>query len=119
MEGTRLKKLMKYHGISNNDMADKLGMTPQNLSFLLSRDDIRTGLLEQMCDIMGISPAELYGGANLPPVTVTDSKQIAINNSQVNSDKLIEEIAAQRRITEKAQQQIDRLLAIIEQLSNK
>ena len=119
MNGQTLKRLMKYNGFTNNDMAQRLGTTAQNLSALLAKDDVRTSLMEQMCEIMGVSPAELYGGASLPPVTVTDSEQIAINNSQVNSDKLIEEIAAQRRITEKAQQQIDRLLAIIEQLSNK
>lgn len=103
MNGTTLKRLMRFKGFTNNDMAQRLGTTAQNLSALLAKDDIRTSLLEQMCDVMGISPAELYGGPTIPPVNVTDSEQIAINNSQVNSDKLIEEVAAQRRMTEKAQ----------------
>lgn len=44
----------------------------------------------------------------------------AVGNNSVNTAtdaKLIAEIAAQRRLTEKSQEQIDRLLGIIEKLS--
>jgi len=49
--------------------------------------------------------------------------QVAGNNNQVNSpatlDKAIDEIAAQRKLVEKSQEQIDRLLTIIENMNNK
>ena len=43
---------------------------------------------------------------------------MAGNGNHVNSDlgKALEEIAAQRRVTEKAQEQIGRLLSIIEKM---
>lgn len=48
--------------------------------------------------------------------------QVAGNNNQVNNpetlDKAIDEIAAQRKLVEKSQQQIDRLLSIIENMNN-
>lgn len=48
--------------------------------------------------------------------------QVAGNNNQVNNspatiDKAIDEIAAQRRVVEKSQEQIDRLLSIIENMN--
>ena len=49
--------------------------------------------------------------------------QVAGNNNHVNSpatlDKAIDEIAAQRKLVEKSQEQIDRLLSIIENMNNK
>lgn len=45
----------------------------------------------------------------------------AVGNNSINTatdSQLIAEIAAQRRLTEKSQEQIDRLLGIIEKLSN-
>lgn len=50
-----------------------------------------------------------------------NNTQVAGNNNQINSpatlDKAIDEIAAQRRIVEKSQEQIDRLLSIIENMN--
>lgn len=47
--------------------------------------------------------------------------QVAGNNNHVNSpatlDKAIDEIAAQRKLVEKSQEQIDRLLSIIENMN--
>ena len=49
--------------------------------------------------------------------------QVAGNNNHVNSpatlDKAIDEIAAQRKLVEKSQEQIDRLLSIIENMNKK
>lgn len=52
-----------------------------------------------------------------------NNTQVAGNNNHVNSpatlDKAIDEIAAQRKLVEKSQEQIDRLLSIIENMNNK
>ena len=57
---------------------------------------------------------EINGGHNT---------QVAGNNNHVNSpatlDKAIDEIAAQRKLVEKSQEQIDRLLSIIENMNKK
>lgn len=53
--------------------------------------------------------------------TVNDNHtSVAGNSNQVNAtstlDKALDEIAAQRRLTEKAQEQIDRLISLLEKL---
>ena len=52
-----------------------------------------------------------------------NNTQIAGNNNNINPpatlDKALDEIAAQRRLVEKSQQQIDRLLTIIENITPK
>lgn len=41
---------------------------------------------------------------------------VAGNGNQVNVSALIEELAAQRKLTEKAQEQVDRLLSLMEKM---
>lgn len=52
-----------------------------------------------------------------------NNTQVAGNNNQVNNpatlDKAIDEISAQRKLVEKSQEQIDRLITIIENMNNK
>lgn len=52
-----------------------------------------------------------------------NNTQVAGNNNHVNTpetlDKALDEVAAQRRLVEKSQQQIDRLLSIIENMNAK
>ena len=52
--------------------------------------------------------------------TETEREEIESSNKKIELiDKFIDEISAQRRVTEKAQEQIDRLIQIIEKQSDK
>ena len=57
--------------------------------------------------ISGDNNTQIAGNAN----------HVSHVNSSATFDKALEEIAAQRRIVEKSQEQIDRLLSIIERMS--
>ena len=60
-------------------------------------------------------------GTPIEPNVIVSGNGNAVGNNSINTatdSQLIAEIAAQRRLTEKSQEQIDRLLSIIEKLSN-
>ena len=117
MKGETLKSTLKGYGISNKELAKIMGLSEANLSQMLSKDDVRTGLVERISEVTGIPLAIFYG---LPTATMSvNENQVAINNSQVNSAKLIDEVAAQRRLTETAMEQNSRLLRIIENMQLK
>ena len=61
MNGLRIKEMIAKKGLSITEVAKKLEMSNQNLFNILSRDDIRTGLVERISEATGISLAELYG----------------------------------------------------------
>lgn len=45
MKGEVVKGVLKKHGVNIRDLASRLGMTNQNVSQLLGKDDIKTGRL--------------------------------------------------------------------------
>ena len=120
MKGESIKAVLKQYNISNNELAAKMGMTPQNLSQLLSKDDVKSGTLERISQASGISIAVLYGEpTQAATVSGDNSTAVAGNGNQVNAGKLIDEVAAQRRLTEAALVQNDKLIAIIETITKK
>ena len=64
---------------------------------------------------------DMLSGSISQTVTGDGNTAVAGNGNHVVSatDSLVAEIAAQRRLTEKAQEQIDRLLSIIEKMTVK
>ena len=63
MNGETLKIYARNHGYGNNRLAASMGITSQNLSQQLAKDDIRTSLLERVAAVIGVSPADIYGGS--------------------------------------------------------
>ena len=59
MSGEDAKKILAGNGITLRILAERLGTTPQNVSNLLSKEDIRTGLLEDISKVTGI-PLESF-----------------------------------------------------------
>ena len=55
MSGDDVKKILAGNGITLRILAERLGTTPQNVSNLLSKEDIRTGLLEDISRVTGIT----------------------------------------------------------------
>lgn len=111
MDGTRLKRIMKAKGLSGNDVAEKLGMTSQNLSQLLSKDDIKTNFLERFCEAVGITPAEVYGGT----ANVSDHLTVIAGSGNVAGDcGMLEKAMEQNAVL---LEQNSRLLGIIEKMN--
>ena len=119
MKGIDVKAVLKKHGYTLTSIASSLGESQQNLNSLLSKEDIRTGLLERICQATGLPIAVFYGDTTMGNGSGNQSSIVAGNNNHINTqqDEFLRELAAQRKLTEKSQEQIDRLLGVIEKLS--
>ena len=116
MDGAHIKKIIKDRGISLRELANRVGMTNQNLSALLAKTDIKTGLLERVAEAIGMTPAEIYGG--VPTASASDHSTAFVGNGNNvgSTDGLLEKAMEDNsRLIE----QNTRLLGIIEQLTNK
>lgn len=107
-----------------SDVAERIGVSLQNLSAMLAREDIRTGLLEKIAAAIGEPISFFYGetpAGSQATASGDGSTAIAGNGNKVHegADKFLTELAAQRGLTEKAMEHNGRLLGIIEQLSKK
>ena len=105
MKGEEVKRVLKAAGFTQKDLADKFGTTTQNISDRLGKDDISTGFLERISSATGIPLSSFY--PNHWHVMAYSQNQ----DSPIVPDSVIQLLA-------KKDEQIDRLLAIIDKLSN-
>ncbi|MBR1576861.1 MAG: helix-turn-helix transcriptional regulator [Bacteroidales bacterium] len=119
MKGEIIKEFLRRNKIPQTRIADALGISQQTLSAALGTDDIKTGLLERIAAELGIPVVEFFGET----VAATGPNSTAINGSGNNvatgQQLFLEEIAAQRRVTESVLEQNGKLLEIINTLSKK
>ena len=72
MTGEILKNELLNRGLVLSDIAKRLGMSPQHLNQALNAADIKSGLIERICDVLGLSIAEMY---HVPPVRQYNIKE--------------------------------------------
>lgn len=109
MEGAILKEKLRSLGVNFNELSAKLGYAnDQNLHAALAAKDVKSGLIEKIAVTINRPVGWFYGEAS----TVGDMSQNT--NSQVTNlpDGIIS-------LFQKKDEQIDRLLSIIEQLNKK
>lgn len=116
MTGQELKAVIDKCGVRQVEIARRLDMSHQNFTALFITKDVKSGTLEKICKALERDMSMFYPMPQTAAVSVSGSKEVAVNNSQVNSDKLIDEIAAQRKLTETALESNKRLLTIIEKM---
>ena len=66
-----VRQLVFDKGISEIDLASRLGITRSELAEIFDGGDLSLGLVEKMAEVLGINPAELINGASVtaePPV---------------------------------------------------
>lgn len=119
MKGIDVKTELRRNGFTLTQVASLLGESQQNLNAALSKDDIRTGLVERISQVTGLPIAVFYGDSNMGNGSGNQSSIVAGNNNHINTQQaeFLRELSAQRKLTEKSQEQIDRLLGVIEKLS--
>lgn len=122
MTGNTLKKMILAEGLSVAEVARRLGTTQQNLTCSLSKEDIKTGLLERVAEAMNRPLSFFYGEAFGPVQSVGDNNtqvtQVAGNYSNVSSDPGVLELLKMKdeqllltiKQVSKAQEQMDRVL---------
>ena len=106
-------------GISQGEVARRIGESQQNISAALKSDDVKTGLVERIAEATGLSVCYFYGDAQVATTTGDHSPAVAGNNNRVDTiaADFLKEIAAQRQMTDKVLDQNASLLRIIDKLS--
>lgn len=119
MEATfteNLRKFFESKGITQKSIADELNVAPAYINKLLTgKKAFGKKTAQRFQDLYGLSSSWLLTGEGsmlTEPATAPTASSSTDLSSALN--KAMDEIAAQRRITEKSQQQIDRLLSLLE-----
>lgn len=60
MTGEQVKHILYVAGIKQNELAKKLGTSQQNLHAALDKPDIKTGLLERICEALDVKMSFFY-----------------------------------------------------------
>lgn len=118
----RIKELLNQQGKKVKDLCQYIEMTDTGLRKIYARDSCELSTLKKIANFFNVSP-NYFLDSNSTVNVHADNDSIAVggNASNVNSfktiQKMIEEIAAQRKLTEKAMEQIDKLVGVISSLS--
>lgn len=115
MKGKEMKDIFRDLNISQSEVARRIGESSQNLSSMLASDDIKTGIVERIAEALSRPVSFFYGeqpSAGSASASGDNSTAVAGNNNRVNTERFVNLLA-------KKDEQIDRLLSIIESLSNK
>lgn len=121
MTGEKLKnRISELTGKKQAEVAEMLGVSPQALNSLFKASDVRSGLIEEVCSVFKIPLSCLYGEAGFSSAAGDGSTSVAGVGNNVNATdalvRAIDEISAQRRVTEDVVSQNGRLLSIIEKM---
>lgn len=110
MDGEIIKSELRRRKISVSEIARRLNIPQQNLSYALSQDDVKSGTVEDIAGALGESPCIFYKGSEGAAVAVangTNGKATA----HVQADAGIAALAKQLDVKDG---QIDRLLSLLE-----
>lgn len=95
MDGLTLKQIIERTGRKTADVAKGIGITPQSLNSVFHSDDVKSGTIEKVAQFLGLSMHQMYAQAT------PAEKENGV--PPYNTIK-------------KRDEQIDRLLAIIEKM---
>lgn len=123
MTGKELKDKLSTCGISQAEIARRLGMSTQSMSQALNVADIKTGFLEKIANVLGVPMSRFYPNDTTTTITNESSELHVRNNSGVVSGTNNGSISAgqdAQRLVEilveanaKKDQQIDKLIALL------
>lgn len=105
MTGEKLKKIIAENGYTMASAARSLDMTPQHLNQALNAADVKSGLLEKVSAVFGISIASLYG--ETLGVAITGSGNTTNGNDSAVVNRFLS-------IIEEKDRQIAQLLKMLE-----
>lgn len=120
MTGEEVKKVRESLGLTQREFAEKCGVKPRAVQYWEANGV--SGQQEVVVKSL-LSEGAKFAAARSGSVSGSGSASVAGNGNNVNAGEALlrafDEIAAQRRVTEKAQQQIDDLLQIIKSFTSK
>jgi transcriptional regulator with XRE-family HTH domain len=121
MTGKQLKDILYRTGISFTEISKRLGITPQGLNNNLLVNDVKTGLLERICDVLDMDITDFIPSkkmlANIENSVLGDGNNNVNNNTDATLLRIMErqseQITTAQQQTTTAQQQITDLISIL------
>lgn len=93
MKGIDLKNRLLSAGYTVTAIANKVGVIPQNVNGWFTSNDVRTGTIEKLAEVLGLPISFFYGeeGATISNVTGNNNATATGNNNTVSSsdDRLL------------------------------
>lgn len=123
MKGLDLKNRLLAAGYTVTAIANKVGVIPQNINGWFTSNDVRTGTVEKLAEVLGLPISFFYGedtGSSVSNVVGNNNATATGNNNTVNNsdDRLLtlllnkdEQLTMAMKQTSKAQEQMDEVIA--------
>lgn len=120
----QIKSLLTQQNKKVKDLCSYIGMTDTALRKIYARDSCEISTLKKIANFFNVSPCFFFDSQGQTSVHATnDSIAVGGNASNINSFKaiqeMVEELSAQRKLTEKALEQVDRLVGVISDMSKR
>lgn len=124
MKGLDLKNRLLSAGYTVTGIANKVGVIPQNINGWFTSNDVRTGTIEKLAEVLGLPISFFYGeeAGNISSVTGNNNTTATGNNNTVSGsdDRLLtlllnkdEQLLLAMKQTSKAQEQTDVVLKML------
>lgn len=124
MKGLDLKNRLLSAGYTVTGIANKVGVIPQNINGWFTSNDVRTGTIEKLAEVLGLPISFFYGedAGNVSSVSGNNNTTATGNNNTVSSsdDRLLslllnkdEQLLLAMKQTSKAQEQTDVVLKML------
>lgn len=119
----RIKRLLSEQNKKVKDLCAYIDMTDTAVRKMYARDSCEISTLKKIANFFNVSPCYFFESGDSRSVHAThNSIAVGGNANDINSfraiQEMIGEVAAQRKMTEKALEQVERLVGVIEKLSN-
>lgn len=117
MSGKEFKNVLLHTGMTLTDIAGKLSMSTQALNSIFNGSDVRSGIIEKCVDRLGMSFSDFYPANNSVGTNfgaAFGSNVHTINTNAELDKQYIELLDRNSKQLTKSQEQIDRLLGLLE-----
>lgn len=116
MTGKELKERLSKYGVSQSEIARRLGMSQQSFNQALMANDVKTGLLERIADVLAVSMSFFYPAEGNRAVATGNESVAAINSNVSYPTNVMEERikALEALLAEK-----ERLIKVYEKIMDK
>jgi transcriptional regulator with XRE-family HTH domain len=117
MEGKELERIIRYNGLTPAEIARQLGDSQQKLGAILKSSDVRSSYVEKIAQVLKLPVAHLYGEGLKQTINGSHNTAVAGNSNVLNAEAteiLKSQLDEKDSQIRKSQEQIDRLLSIIE-----
>jgi transcriptional regulator with XRE-family HTH domain len=76
--GDKIKSLIKQSGVSQKSVAETMGLKATNLSTLLKDKDLKDGIVERICEVVGVDYESNFGAGAEEAVNTQSGSTISL-----------------------------------------